>query len=533
MKHLAPLIIALFLVNIAEAQKTIDLDISDVTVFLEQAQVTRKGSVQLPAGKSELLIGGITEGMNAQSVSVKGNDAYQILGVKTERRYDETLKLSPRWQAKQDSLDDLQFELQTNKATMVVYDEEMEFMRANRSIKGEEGALLVEDIEEMADFWRERTREIQFRQLELRSNNMQLQTDIQKLQRELDKISANFRRSANEVTISLDVKKAGSYALEFSYVVYNAQWVPAYDIRTNGANEDLQLTYKGRVRQNTGNDWDKVNITLSSGNPAIGGNPPSFYNWYLTQYEKENSKRKYRAANAPAYDVDDDAAEELSMDVTYAGNQVETLVSIDQNVVNTEFKINIPYSVPSDNQYVEVENQVITLNSDYKHYAAPRSKESAFLLASVTDWIKYNLLPGDANIYFNKTFVGNSFIDPNQGSDTLDLSLGIDPSVVIKREQVQDFCQTKNIGAKKLTSKGFEISVMNTKQQSVTLELVDQIPLSKNNSIEVELLELSGGKLDEETGKVTWEVNIAPGESVSKVLKFSVKYPKKVIVGGL
>lgn len=532
MKHLFPLIIALFLINIAEAQKTIDLDISDVTVFLNQAQVNRKGQVQLPAGKTELLIGGLTEGMNAQSVSVKGSDAYQILGVKTERRYDETLKLSPKWQAKQDSLDDLQFELQTNTATMSVYDEEMEFMRANRSIKGEDGALLVEDVEEMADFWRERMREIQFRQLELRANNTKLQTEIQKLQRELSKISANFRRSANEVTISLDVKKAGSYPLEFSYVVYNAQWIPAYDIRTNGTNEDLQLTYKGRVRQNTGNDWDKVNITLSSGNPAIGGNPPSFYNWYLTQYEQENSKRKYRTANAPAYESDD-YMEESTMVVMDMGTDSAPMVSMDQNVVNTEFKINIPYSVPSDNQYVEVENQVITLKSDYKHYAAARSKESAFLLASVTDWIKYNLLPGDANIYFNKTFVGNSFIDPNQGSDTLDLSLGIDPSVVIKREQIQDFCQTKNIGGKKLTTKGFEINVMNTKQQSVTLELVDQIPLSKNNSIEVEALELSGGKLDEETGKVTWEVTIAPGESVAKVLKFSVKYPKKVIVGGL
>ena len=532
MKHLAPLIFTLFWLNIAKAQKIIDLEITDVTVFLNQAQVTRKGSVELTAGKTELLISGLTQGVNPQSVSVKGNDAYQILGVKMERRNDETLKLSSKYQVKQDSLDELQFDLQTNAATMSVYDEEMEFMRANRSIKGEEGLLLVEDVEEMADFWRERMREIQFRQLELRSNNDKIQVEIQKLQLELNKISANLRQSTNEVTITLDVKKPGNHLLEFSYVVHDAQWLPVYDLRTSGSNEDLYLTYKGRVKQNTGNDWDKVNMTLSSGNPAIGGDAPSFYNWYLSQYEKESSKSRHQTTNAPAFDSGG-YEDEISTDATYADNKAEALVSIYQNVVNTEFKINIPYSVPSDNQYVEVENQVITLQSEYKHYAAPRSEESVFLLASVTDWIKYNLLPGDANIYFNRTFVGNSFIDPNQGSDTLDLSLGIDPSVVIKREQIQDFCKTKTIGGKKLTTKGFEISVMNNKKQSVTLEFVDQIPLSKNNSIEIETLDLSGGKLDEETGKITWEVTLVPGESISKVLKFSVKYPKKVIVGGL
>ena len=126
-----------------------------------------------------------------------------------------------------------------------------------------------------------------------------------------------------------------------------------------------------------------------------------------------------------------------------------------KNLINTEFNITIPYSIPSDNQYVEVENQKFSLPSSYQHFAVPKYNESAYLLASVTDWMQYNLLPGNANIYFSGTFVGTSYIEASAGEDTLELSLGRDPSVVIKREQLKEFCKTTTLGGKKRTTKAF------------------------------------------------------------------------------
>ncbi|MGB0424262.1 MAG: DUF4139 domain-containing protein, partial [Flavobacteriales bacterium] len=347
-------------------------------------------------------------------------------------------------------------------------------------------------------------------------------------QQELNKMNSWRNKNQSQITISIDVKKAGKIPVVLSYVVYDASWAPTYDIRTKSTSENVQLSYKGKVRQATGNDWSNVNLTLSSGNPAIGGNPPNLSTWYLRNGGTRGDNDKYRKANAPAYGYED------MEEVTYAAAEADAgFIEVSQNLINTEFNITIPYSIPSDNQYVEVENQKFSLPSSYQHFAVPKYNESAYLLASVTDWMQYNLLPGNANIYFSGTFVGTSYIEASAGEDTLELSLGRDPSVVIKREQLKEFCKTTTLGGKKRTTKAFETTIMNTKQQAVTIKIEDQIPVSQEGNIEVEVEEMSGGTLDSDTGKITWNMTIQPGESVTRQVRFSVKYPKKTIVSGL
>ena len=531
-KKLSILSISLFISCSFLAQISIDAPITDVTVFLSQAQVTRSAQVQLNKGTNQLVVSGLTSRLNPSSVIVSGSEQFTILGVKHEQVFDQTFQASSPIQIKQDSLDDLQFDLSIKQATEKVYQEELSFIQANRNIKGNEGVLLVEDIQEMADFWRERVKEIQFRQLEIREEQKDIQKSIQRLQQELNKLNSWKNKNQSQITISIDVQKTGKIPIELSYVVYDASWTPTYDIRTKSTSENVQLSYKGKVRQATGNDWSNVSLTLSSGNPAIGGNPPNLNTWYLRNGGSRGDKDKYRKANAPAYGYEmEEDADVMELATTFQGSA--NLVEVNQNLINTEFNITIPYTIPSDNQYVEVENQKFSLPSHYQHFAVPKYNELAYLLASVTDWMQYNLLPGNANIYFSGTFVGTSYIEASAGQDTLELSLGRDPSVVIKREQLKEFCKTTTLGGKKKTSKAFETTVMNTKNQVVTIKIEDQVPVSQEGNIEVEIEELSGGTIDSETGKVTWNLTIQPGESITRQVRFSVKYPKKTIVSGL
>lgn len=533
-KTICCIFLAQFLiVNTAFAQEAqnINLPITEVTVFLNQAQVTRSGEVNLAPGKQQLVLNGITSRINPNSIIVEGSQAYTILGVKHEQRYDLAGGMNRNMKMKIDSLEDLQFEVQTKAAMESVYQDEMQFMSENRSVKGSNSVMLVEDIEEMANFRRERIKEVQFRLLELRDERSALENHVRRLQQEINQMRGNQQQNQSTITVGLNAVKSGKVKMSISYVVYDASWIPLYDIRAKNTSEDLVLSYKGKVRQSTGNDWNSVNLTLSSGNPSIGGNPPELYPWQLDlqeNYAKSKGRNNaYYEPNAPAmadsYDFKAEGASAFEM----------MPVKISENVTSTEFEIAVPYSIPSDNQFVEVENQRFSLPSSYAYFSVPKLNQSAYLRCGVSDWMGYNLLPGNASIYFQGTFTGTSFIDANAGEDTLQLSLGRDPGVIVKYDKVKEFCKTKTFGGKKVTTKAFDLTVTNTKSTPIEIIIEDQIPLSQNGDIEVEVEELSGGSLDPETGKVTWEISLTAGESLKKSIRFSVKYPKKKQVSGL
>ncbi|MDG1160206.1 MAG: mucoidy inhibitor MuiA family protein, partial [Flavobacteriales bacterium] len=269
MKFFPPLalFIALLFTTLVQSQelKVVELPIQEVTVFLNQAQVSRSGELVLPSGKVNVQIKGITSRINPNSIIVEGNVGYTILGVKHEQLFDEAANMSKNLKSKLDSLDDVNFEISTKVALEGVYNDEMAFLTENRSVKGDEAVMLVEDLEEMANFRRERVKEVQFRLIEVRMEQNDLRKTASRLQQEINKLSGNQRQNQSAITISLNVNQSGKSKLSFSYVVYDASWVPLYDIRAKSTSEDVVLSYKGKVRQATGNDWNNVKLTLSSG----------------------------------------------------------------------------------------------------------------------------------------------------------------------------------------------------------------------------------------------------------------------------
>jgi uncharacterized protein (TIGR02231 family) len=314
-----------------------------------------------------------------------------------------------------------------------------------------------------------------------------------------------------------------------------AGWYPVYDLRADDINTPIEFNYRAKVFQSTGTDWNKVNLTISTGNPTVGGQIPDLYPWYVYIYNPQPTPRPRPAAandkraEAP---VSMAGVSAMEQDMGYA-ETTANYTTVQSNAVNMEFKIGIPYDIPSDNQQYDVTLQSDNLKADYRYVTIPKLDNDAFLRAQVTDWMQYALLPGESNIYFRGTFVGKGYIDPAQANDTLNLSLGRDRSIQVKREQIKDYCKTTSMGGKQETTKAYEITVINTKKQAISLEIMDQIPISQSGEVEVEVEELSGGVYDDKTGKVTWKTSIQPGQSVKYQLRFSVKYPKKKLIGNL
>lgn len=205
---------------------------------------------------------------------------------------------------------------------------------------------------------------------------------------------------------------------------------------------------------------------------------------------------------------------------------LDDYISVADRELDVTFNIDLPYDVPTNGKAQTATLKEYDVPATYKYYAVPKLDKDAFLLAEVADWEGLNLLPGEANIIFEGTYIGKSFIDPSSTMDTINLTMGRDKRVVVKREKLKDFSSIKFLGTNKKQIFTYEITVKNNKKDAVNMLLKDQYPVSQNKEVEVELLESNDAAVNDETGVLTWKLKLAPGEVKKVRISYSVKYPK-------
>jgi hypothetical protein len=207
-------------------------------------------------------------------------------------------------------------------------------------------------------------------------------------------------------------------------------------------------------------------------------------------------------------------------------SNLPTLADQFENQTSVDFEINTPYSINSDNKNTIVDLEIYELPAFYQYYCVPKINKDAYLMAHIVDWEKYNLLEGEANIFFEDTYVGKTLVDIRYATDTLALSLGRDRQVSVIREKIKDFTTKRFIGNKKEETRGWKTTVKNNKSQVIQMVLLDQVPVSTLDEIEVNVQNISGAKHDLETGEIKWEFTLEPNEKMEFELKYSVKYPR-------
>lgn len=375
-----------------------------------------------------------------------------------------------------------------------------------------------------------------------------------------------------------------------SYIARNAYWTPFYDLRADNIQLPLKIFYKAKIVQTTGIDWKQVKLSLSTSTPEQKGDAPELQSWFLgyvnpysgygglqgkvaglqvgtasldevvvTGYGTNGSGEADRnyVAPKPVYVVNGSIMGEETFqqidpgniksmeklkpadararygDAASAGATVVELkdglpdhIAVTAKTLNVNFDIDIPYDVPANGKAQTATLQTIDANTVFEHISIPKLDENAYLLAKLPGWEKLNLLPGEANIILEGTYTGKTFINPDVSADTLNLTLGADKRVVIKREKVQDYSSVKFLGSNKQQRFTYKTTVRNNKTETVNLLLKDQYPLSTNKDIEVELADAGNATVDKDTGTLTWQLVLAPGEIKTIVFSYSVKYPK-------
>lgn len=519
----------------SQPDKPVDSRISNVIVFLNRAQVTREVKTRVEAGKTNLILTGLTSQLDQQSIQVSGKGNVVVLGISHNQNFLNEFNKPRKLQVLQDSLDiyKRQLSLEQNQKDILTKEEQM--ILSNQKIGGANQNLTVNELKSMADFYRTRLSEIGLAKIKSDEKSKKINERIAKINQQIRELNDLYNRNTSEIVVSISASAATPVELEVNYVVANAGWYPVYDLRAINTKSPVQLSYKANVFQNTGEEWNNVNLKLSTANPSLGGLKPDLSTWYLDFYQPVvRAMQQNRAEGAKSKPMAREDTSQLSEvvvapDAASVADYVQTV----QTTLNTEFDIGLPYTVSSASKPTLVDIRNHEMNAAYQYSSAPKLDQDAFLLAKAVGWEEFSLLPGEANVFFEGTFVGKTYIDPNTIRDTLSVSLGRDKRIVVKREKVKDFTTRKAIASNMREAYAWVISVHNTKNEPVKISVEDQVPISRNSQIEVTVLDVDGAKYNKDTGKLVWELNLQPNETRKMVFKYEVKYPKDKQVSGL
>ena len=515
--------------------------IVDATVYLQGAVVTSQVDSKLTSGVQTIVITDLPTNIDEKSIQVSGTGNATILDVKYDVNYidpkSETLEIQQLRKRKKT----LQNQKNKLDAQLEAFDVELKLIDKNMSLAGSESGLKITEVQSAADFIRIRLNEIYAKKMDVYEKSDSLHIVISRVESELRKLTQHRNKVQGEVHVTLESKSTQNVQLYLSYYIVSAGWVPYYDIRVDDITKPLSLIYKAKVFQQTGIDWDNIKLTLSTGNPTLGGTVPSMEKWALKRFVPQpiveecfdNSMPKKAICSGVMYD--DEAHNTMTLE-SHALIGVDpaamntALASVDSKLTTVEFAIQNKVSVSSSNDRAQVTIKEYELPAEYIYKVVPKYDPDAFLISKVTGYEELNLLSGDANLFFEGSFVGESYINMSKAQDTLELSLGRDNGIVVERKKIDEYTSKKTFAGRTREAAKYEISVKNNKPSNVKIQIVDQYPVSTQEEIKVDDVKHNEAIADSETGIVTWNLQIGT-LSVKKVnLSYTIEYPKSWVI---
>ena len=523
----------LLLCGVAYAQKPVftTARVKAATVYFNAAEITQSATVNLPSGTSEIVVKNVADYLNEGSVQIGAPATLTVLSVQFTTNYisefepDET---SPALKRVRDSITIVKKELEKTATLKASEFKILELLDKNNQVYGQQSGLSVAELVKMVDYYKAKRNET--------SNTINALTDKeQKLNELFSKLSSRLetdtrdaeKTSAGKLVLQVMNEQAGNVALDISYLTGNASWTPFYDLRADNTTDPINMLYKAQVVQQTGIDWKKVKLTLSSGVPNQNNQAPEINPWFL-QYG--SAIYGNRAPGIQIRGVASSDKEQLN-EVVVEGyrskvSSVSANTTIIENQLSVSFDIDIPYDIASNGKKHSVTLKEIKLPATYRHFTVPKAEKEAFLMAEINDYSKYNLLKGEANIIFDGMYAGKTFIDPNQTTDTLRLGMGRDRKISIEREKVVEKSGTKFLSSRREQTFTYDVTIRNNKKETAQIVVKENYPISTDKEMEIELLESSSADVNKETALLQWDIKLKPGETKKLRISYKVKYPK-------
>ncbi|MBK8701958.1 MAG: DUF4139 domain-containing protein [Saprospiraceae bacterium] len=495
--------------------------IDQVTVYRNGAHIKRMANVKLTAGENEIVIGDLPAGFDESSIRVNTKAKTYLISISYRNNFNRDFSSNAEYKALTEQIRTLKIKLENEALVAETWKEEENLLLANKKLSGDNTTLTAAQLTAIADLYRVRLLEIKQKMLDSRRRSEDITKDLNKAQAQLNEwTTANSPKNTGEVVVVLNATTAGEISMELSYFDGRASWQTGFELHLTSLSKPLNLLNKGSINQYTGEVWKNVNVVLTTGNPSTSFEAPVLNPWFLYYFEPYYQTQKadmnmQTRANARPMD-----------EVAIASGAPAMEATASENITFMEYSLPAKMTIPSDNKMHDVTLKDYEVPAKYHYLAIPRLDNKVYLISEIEDWGQYSLSSGTMKIYFEDTYIGDSYLNAAEVSDTLSLSLGPDIAIATKREKLKDYKKTSFLSSKKQISSGWETSIKNNKTVAIDIIVRDQLPLSTDGSMEIEADDLSGGKLDPATGIVEWKLSLKPGEQVKRKLAFTVKVPK-------
>ncbi len=558
------------------------------TVYPDRAVVTRLASaVSVPAGTSELTFSGLPATLQDESVQVsaKGDTAASLLDVAT-RTVFVTAEPDARVKALQDQLLDLRRDERALKDQHAVLESQRALV-ANIEQASTTHAFTpagstppprptLEDYEKLLGFSAAQRARLDTAAQKLELERTTLAEKITAAESQLNELRGKQpgRRATKVVTVRFATPAAGKLDVSLSYALGGASWSPAYDARLRSEKREVQLDAFGLVRNATGEDWKDIALTLSTARPGLGGAAPEIAPWYVDvsrpiTYGKmargsmaldqaassagevafNNSMMLKPARPVPSATLLGGANWEAEAQPVLESASL-AVAEVASAATSASFKIATPVTLASDNTPQRVPLGAATLAAELQYQTTPKLQETAYLAAYVTNRSELPFLGGSLNVFLDDTFVAASRLATTMPGERFTLSLGADEGIAIKRKIVSRFTEDTGFATKsRRTTYDILVTVTNNKRTAERVVIKDAVPVARDEKITVKLLAPAERELlkpedaaaqpprpgiaRDADGKLTWRLDLKPGEKRELPLRFSIEHPADLPVTGV
>jgi uncharacterized protein (TIGR02231 family) len=517
-----------------------------VTVYNDQALITRQVKETVPAGINTVMITNLPWEMIDQSLKVSGisQNEVKISDIKIDQIFLDTIPESRTAELYQ-RLNLLRNEKNALERNAVLYKSQYDAVDAMKenytkslSLQNPGQKASVEEWDKLLQFVEKKKFEYTEKMESIRKEIDGKLVKIKAIENEIRSIGAAAKKEQKEVSVVLTAAASGMVTLEISYRTPNASWIPAYEMRAQAAEKSLQVMYSGNVRQNTGEDWNNVDLTLSTARPATSGNFPVLWRWTLDEHQLMiRGARSAGSTQETANAADRPMLQKSTINSTstdaFRIDQEESSAS--KQMTSSTFSLPSKQSVPNDNQNHKVGISTEEIPVTFTYTIVPKIAQTAFLVGKGKNPRDYPLLAGEANIFLDNAFVAAVPMKTVMPNDSFSVNLGVDEAIRVERKLIGRFTEkTGTFTSKNKITYEYENSVQNFKKYPVDIILLDHVPVSANEKFTVEVLEPNPKTLQPSSdGIFTWSMTLQPDEKRTLPLKFSVEYPPGAMPNGL
>lgn len=517
--------------------------LNEALVYLKGVELTHSVTVNLKKGSNEIIVKNVANQLDENSIRIGTNKPATVMAATFTNSYYSEYEIDENsivFKKIKDSIELVNKEIATVNNQLETDRQTITLLDKNQAVGGQNSGVSALELSKLVDYYRQKRLEIANNINSLQTKQGKLRATLDRLQNQLSFSEKNEEKiSTGKIVLQVMSDLDQSIRFDISYVSNLASWIPTYEIESKGVSQSLQITSKAKVKQTTGLDWKQVKLSLSSNQPNPNNAIPYYSVWRLSTVAPVRAN--YNKARTAAYSSDYEAAEttsykketEKSKDKQSYANTAADYTQVSEQTLSVNYAISIPYDI-----YTNGKEHAVTLSKQevpatYSYYTAPKLGTNAYLVAYMTDYGQYNLLAGEANILLEGTYVGKTYLNPSSTNDTLEIALGIDKNVVVKREKITEKSGNKVISGTKESAYTYEISIRNNKSIATTIEVKDQFPTSTNKDVVVELTQSDNATIDEEQGTLTWKFNIKPQDTKKVRFGYKVKYPKGLTIYNL